>query len=221
MRAIPPCRGRRRAQLRLACLAGLVSTLAGSACGGGRTSPLPQTTIPRDSGRAPGDGDDASTPEVLSGTKDTAGPCETSEVVISHSPATPGLNPGPACASLGEPCDPPQRECCQASGTCQMNLPTPICSGMPQPGGQEETCLACGNKSCRWLDTVACAEYGPIARVCPAGMAVRQLLRCDGTCFVPSQLYQLYELFGCPDEAGTGSCSPSGVQWRAILCCPG
>lgn len=102
-----------------------------------------------------------------------------------------------------------------------MNLPTPICSGMPQPGGQEETCLACGNKSCRWLDTVACAEYGPIARVCPAGMAVRQLLRCDGTCFVPSQLYQLYELFGCPDEAGTGSCSPSGVQWRAILCCPG
>ena len=68
---------------------------------------LPQTTMPWDAGRAPGNSDDASAPEVPSGAKDSGGRCETSEAVISHSPATPGRNLGTAYASLGEPCDPP------------------------------------------------------------------------------------------------------------------
>jgi hypothetical protein len=182
-----------------ACAAVLLTSVF-AACGGETNT---YVTLPSEQV------DPSDAPEVADSVPETA-------PVVSSSSAQAG------CAAYAGQCW--GLPCCEGAGEC---LPTPTsygttyaCGGVA-PGGHDEVCSSSDSVGCSWLELAGCRSFGAIAEFCPSNTSVRQLRRCDGSCFVPDELYQSFTLCSCDGRAapGTAACCTSGVHWAAVLCC--
>jgi hypothetical protein len=103
-----------------------------------------------------------------------------------------------------------------------MQGSTWACGGVVA-GGFDTQCLAApALMHCAWTLLSGCVSYGKIEAFCPAGAAVKQLKRCDGSCFEPDALYQQYAVCSCDavPKPGVATCGCNGSSWAAVLCCP-
>jgi hypothetical protein len=115
----------------------------------------------------------------------------------------PGV--GDACGS-GNPC---------GSGICTVKG---VCAVYGGTNGVDEQC-SLGLDDCEWVAIEDPSAERLIRDFCGAARQVRQLRRCDGSCFVPDEIYAGFAVNGCRavNDRAVGACV--GVAWDGALCC--
>jgi len=125
-----------------------------------------------------------------------------------------------SCPKTGWGCGGPNAECCDGEPCLQEPGGQGWFCGGVRAGGQDASCSG-ATDGCYWLEPNVCPDLGPISDICGPDASATQLRRCDGTCFVPDDLYQTFFVRSC-DAADSDETCPSGTCgpiWDAVLCC--
>jgi hypothetical protein len=119
------------------------------------------------------------------------------------------------CAS-GNPCE---RGVCGLDGICVDYV----------PGGYDESCTT--PSGCDWVEVAGLEPELLMRDACGQGRQVRQMERCNGTCYVPDDNYAGFAVFSCEEyyaivdemaKEAPGENTvhfPIGVAWAKALCC--